>query len=404
MVHHQLPCRRRKVRCDLGSVDEPGDPPCLRCRREKKDCVFSETRRKRKADEDGGDLDPEFVARNKRSSVGLGAAANGDALGESHGIGGIHVEEGRDSRMMTPSGTERDEAEASSLAKREPGNNKNRDVTNETAAALLWHPITQPGDALRMLVDAASHTETESRRESVKVAAGGGAGGGGTPTAPSHSRGPDESRTASASSHVRTSNGDRAVIDPQIVAMGNNISTPTPTTATTAPTATAAADTTNTTPPSPDLAAALQAWSSLRFVQAGWFTAREALAYIDYFYEHIAPLTPVSPPSFRDYGSHAKLLAEEPMLTITLLTIASRYKKLQGPGGVTRTTIMHDKLWEYLQSMITRMFWGQEQFGGGFCGAGMSRVASDPEARRRGLRSLGSVERYDARLVLLHLP
>ncbi|PSR94215.1 hypothetical protein BD289DRAFT_338620, partial [Coniella lustricola] len=46
-----IPCRRRKVRCDLGSVDNPHDPPCVRCRRESKECYFSATRRKRKTDD-----------------------------------------------------------------------------------------------------------------------------------------------------------------------------------------------------------------------------------------------------------------------------------------------------------------------------------------------------------------
>ncbi|KAK4106296.1 hypothetical protein N658DRAFT_413317, partial [Parathielavia hyrcaniae] len=46
-----IPCRRRKVRCDLGSVDDPHEPPCVRCRRESKECYFSATRRKRKADD-----------------------------------------------------------------------------------------------------------------------------------------------------------------------------------------------------------------------------------------------------------------------------------------------------------------------------------------------------------------
>jgi hypothetical protein len=98
----------------------------------------------------------------------------------------------------------------------------------------------------------------------------------------------------------------------------------------------------------PDLAAAIQVWSTLRFVQAGWFTAREAIGYIDYFYEHLAPFTPISPPDFRSYSSHARLLTEEPMLTVTMLTITSCYMKLQGPGDVTRTARIHDQLWDYL--------------------------------------------------------
>ncbi|GAO17537.1 hypothetical protein UVI_02003050 [Ustilaginoidea virens] len=62
-----IPCRRRKVRCDLGSVDNPHDPPCVRCRRESKECFFSATRRKRKTDDDGegSDVD-DYVIRNGR--------------------------------------------------------------------------------------------------------------------------------------------------------------------------------------------------------------------------------------------------------------------------------------------------------------------------------------------------
>src|SRR2546421_9403469 len=56
-----IPCRRRKVRCDLGSVDNPHDPPCVRCRRESKECFFSATRRKRRpADGSDGLLEGDY--------------------------------------------------------------------------------------------------------------------------------------------------------------------------------------------------------------------------------------------------------------------------------------------------------------------------------------------------------
>lgn len=64
-----IPCRRRKVRCDLGSVDNPHDPPCVRCRRESKECFFSATRRKRKTDDDEGSDADEYVARNGRKRL-----------------------------------------------------------------------------------------------------------------------------------------------------------------------------------------------------------------------------------------------------------------------------------------------------------------------------------------------
>jgi hypothetical protein len=66
-----IPCRRRKVRCDLGSVDDPHEPPCVRCRRESKECYFSATRRKRKVDE--GPLDDaeqdDYILRNARKQL-----------------------------------------------------------------------------------------------------------------------------------------------------------------------------------------------------------------------------------------------------------------------------------------------------------------------------------------------
>jgi Fungal Zn(2)-Cys(6) binuclear cluster domain len=42
-----VPCRKRKVRCDLGDPGNPSDPPCLRCRREHKDCYFQDLRTKK---------------------------------------------------------------------------------------------------------------------------------------------------------------------------------------------------------------------------------------------------------------------------------------------------------------------------------------------------------------------
>ena len=67
-----IPCRRRKVKCDLGSVDNPNDPPCVRCRRESKECYFSATRRKRKYEDgnedslDGYEIGDDYIVRNGR--------------------------------------------------------------------------------------------------------------------------------------------------------------------------------------------------------------------------------------------------------------------------------------------------------------------------------------------------
>ena len=134
---------------------------------------------------------------------------------------------------------------------------------------------------------------------------------------------------------------------------------------------------------------ATRAWSRFRFVRAGWFTAEEAICYIEYFYVYFAPLTPIVIPDYLHHDTHGKLLSEEPMLAITMLMLSSRYMALPpGPGSVTRPYAIHDKLWNYLQATIDRMLWGQEQFGSGFGGAG-SRIA---DGEHKGLRSLGTIE------------
>lgn len=44
-----VPCRKRKVKCDLGDPGNPSDPPCRRCRREHKECYFQDLRTKKSA-------------------------------------------------------------------------------------------------------------------------------------------------------------------------------------------------------------------------------------------------------------------------------------------------------------------------------------------------------------------
>ena len=313
----------------------------MRCRREKKDCFFTETRRKRKAEDDAEndhskarELDDGFVARNRR------------AQGEYAAYG-----EGQDSTYPVPTLSSASNAYggqeglriSSGKKEKTPGG---REVTNETAAALFQSPINNPGDALYLLVDAVARTGDLERKSSQANESSAQQDRRRRSSIHQNSRGPGKAQIQSPA------------IDPALVG-------------------------------DPEVNEALQTWSRLRFVKAGWFTAKEALSLIDYFYKHLAPLTPISPPDFRSPSSHARLLNDEPMLAVTLLTIAARYKRMSGPGAQSRSFLIHEKLWVYLQGMITRMFWGQEQFGGGFCGAGTAKRSSNG----RGLRSLGTIER-----------
>ncbi|KAL8760179.1 MAG: hypothetical protein Q9199_000201 [Rusavskia elegans] len=364
-----IPCRRRKVRCDLGPVDAPHEPPCVRCRRESKDCFFSATRRKRKIgneDVDGynDDLEDDFVARNSRQRTSYTTSSP-------------------DTQLLTPRSPRRpvalstspDSSNLNTHRLEEPKNfpyyvdsnaanqaaSQAQEVTNQTAAALFHTPINTPGDALHLLLEASGRSESLQRQTSAEQEH--------RHSLSSPRTQPDQKRHFAKSAAPASLQDRKENIDPAIPG-GRGSQHPVE---------------------GPDIVDALRTWSRLRFVRAGWFTAREAIAYIDYYYEYLDPLTPISPPDFRSPTTHPRFLNEEPLLAVTVLTIASRYKQLVGPGAESRSYMIHERLWSYLQNMITRMFWGQEQFGGGFCGAGMKKLPPR-SAIKGGLRTMGTIE------------
>ncbi|KAJ4331033.1 zinc finger transcriptional activator [Didymella glomerata] len=373
-----IPCRRRKVRCDLGPVDNPHDPPCVRCRRESKECFFSATRRKRKQDgEDEVDEVDDYEVRNARkrsrpSEVEVLEVTTSNAAYVSQPLtpgGSI----GRYEPLRRPT----------TSASMPPVEHSEEDikVNNESVATLQTGEIYSGHDALNLLFEAARnggmdmHHRTASASSMQRPALGStpGSNFAGSPqvTAP----------------HIRSSS--RAAADNVDPAIAQPPPPPPPPQPQPQP---------PVLPDPPNEAAfsdAIHAWTRFRFVRAGWLTAKEAIAYIDYFYAYLSPLTPIVVPDYRDHAYHGKLLKEEPMLVITLLTIASRYSQPSGTtnaGAASRAYLIHEKLWKYLQGMIDRMIFGQEQFGGGFCGAGQQPGSDVNPLSRKGLRTLGTVE------------
>ncbi|KAL8664637.1 MAG: hypothetical protein Q9202_002907 [Teloschistes flavicans] len=208
--------------------------------------------------------------------------------------------------------------------------NQNQEVANETAAALFKAPINSPGDALHLLLEASGRSETFQHQGS-----GDGENPQITPSPELHSLGHTRFTRPGRPASVRY---QKENIDPAIANSGLRY-----------------------LPDPPVITTALRTWSRLRFVRA----------------------------DFRSPETHPRFLADEPLLAVTVLSIASRYKQLSGPGGESRSYMVHERLWSHLQNMITRMFWGQEQFGGGFCGAGPRKIRSTVNG---GLRTLGTIE------------
>lgn len=363
-----IPCRQRKVRCDLGSVDNPSDPPCQRCRREAKECYFSATRRKKKnasgdgnGSEAGDDLQYEVRSNRKRQRTSAPPEQTAD--------------DEYDDPPRTPGGSVgRNQPLRRPTAPKPVQYGEEEEKKSEVTAALFQRTEVHGGhDALNVLYHAAVHGRSDSMASSNARPTLNGFTSGSLPdaTSPIIEKAGNVSYTNGPMAMFQNDDLWKTRTDKASTADGNADSVPT------------------------DLAsysAALKAWSRFKFVRSGWFTAKEGIDYILYFYKHLAPLTPVAFPDFKHPGNHKTLLEDEPMLAVTILLIASRHMKLNGPGSHSRPYAIHQALATHLSGMIDRLVWGQEQFGGGFCGAGVQPGSDVNPLTRKGLRTLGSVE------------
>ncbi|KAF4630900.1 hypothetical protein G7Y89_g7235 [Cudoniella acicularis] len=273
-------CRAKRVRCHLGSVDQPQNPPCARCKRENKECIFSSTRKRRAKIEH----DHHGIPQNKVEMT-------------------ITADVSMQYDYSPPSGD---------------GNQTESSDGQHTVSALLDREAYTSNDALEVLHEAFQH--------------------GGNPIT-NHS-------TSSGSGNESGNRSRNETVKNEI---------------------------------------ALKTWNSLRFVRTGLFTAGEALAYVTWFYTHLVPFSPVPSLRFKDPLQHSKLVEEEPVLALTILTLASRYVKLKGSGAVTRGNIIHDRLWNYLRGMITRVFWSEENFV-------EENTTSPATTQRSVLRNVGTCE------------
>ena len=267
LVSIQIPCRKRKVRCDLGPVDDPHDPPCQRCRRESKECYFSATRRKRRASSgeeeirDGEDLTDEPAPYNvRRKSARASGSFQGEHTSTQDGIhpdhsGSISAGSPLDGYKYRPPEQPRPSSQYS-IANHPSGkieNGPDQELTNEAAATLFQSPINTPGDALHLLLQASGQSEAMHRHGTADQSFHLHSSPASAFPSSMNSIAPERSRTAQQlGSGTLAGNIDPAITD-------NGVER----------------ETLQTTK------ADLAVWSRLRFVRAGWFTAKEAINYID---------------------------------------------------------------------------------------------------------------------------
>ncbi|EEQ89924.2 C6 transcription factor [Blastomyces dermatitidis ER-3] len=467
------PCRKRKVRCDLGSVDNPRPPPCVRCRRESKRCEFSATRRKRKVPEAAnGDAEEDTTLRRDKRMMSADASRLDSAeslnSGTNNNVNDNDNDDDTNSNDVSPfppappSAIDTDISMSAASHRRwtEPGhppinrfpispanpipssqyhsNSNNvsasvgtshrlparsvggpgagpgsggyaenltgasgQQVMNRTAAELLSPAISNTHDALHLLSEAAGRTEDLNRQQQMDYRYAASSSTFASPNDPI-ARG-----SISEKSGRSMSNGQQSIHRYQPRTAGSTAAGVVEHRA--GDGVVGASDTGGSgaglmnAPPSlkggfvedVDYVNAVRVWSRFRFIRAGWFSVDEAMGYIAYYYEHLAPLSPIVIPNYSSPSMHLTLLTEEPVLTVTMLTIASRHMPLTGNGANSRAYSIHEKLWSYLRGMIERLFWGQEKFDGGTLPSQMPKFSFTPgqsNASNGHLRSLGTIE------------
>ncbi|BEI89708.1 uncharacterized protein CcaverHIS019_0210700 [Cutaneotrichosporon cavernicola] len=128
-------CRLRKAKCDLGDVNAPSEPPCTRCRREQRNCVFLPSKRRRKNGDE--EAKPEVYPAHG-GSMGLGTSANG--AGESTHSHGASIHQSHAGSGTHPTPTHLTE----------PGSSTHPTHTGSSSQAPHIHRQPQmPGDELR---------------------------------------------------------------------------------------------------------------------------------------------------------------------------------------------------------------------------------------------------------------
>jgi hypothetical protein len=245
-----IPCRRRKVRCDLGSVDNPHDPPCVRCRRESKECFFSATRRKRKTEDGGegseGELD-EYIIRNGRKR--LHASGSPPVMRDPRVFSEVPLtpggSAGRKEPLRRPDGTRSIGGSSQGIG---GGEEPNTQLNNPEAENVMRRGVYGPHDALDLLYKAA--TDNHKRDE----------------PATSATALPPQQMLRPGSSYRKIPRNPREVDNIRNIKLEQPID----------PELTRSDITTE-----PGYAEAVKAWTRFRFVRAGWFTAQEAIEYID---------------------------------------------------------------------------------------------------------------------------
>lgn len=294
-------CRQRKAKCILSTGPDGGElkPPCQRCKREMRECVFRSERswvKRRKPGEARDEQEEEPDVQQSRPATNVRPTPLQRPSMSSHGMTPMH--------SPHINGTLHSDTFS-------PGHLRRISTSQPDLAHSVMRTVVSSGsDALNLLFEAAHHRDAidnqeQSGSQAYETPRSGPSGFDGVPSSPFHT----------------------------FRAQPVQMSTPSPET--------------------------LKVWTSCRFVQMGWFSAHEAVTYVDLFFKNCSPLSPILGEFYSHHENHFSLIALDPFLCTTILMISSRYNILPGVGGASRGYFVHDRLWEQCQRFIMKIMLGQ---------------------------------------------
>ncbi|OJD35932.1 c6 transcription factor [Diplodia corticola] len=319
-------CKKQKGRCDLGSPDNP-QPPCTRCRRARKECVFGPSR---------------FTSRGNNANSSTSPTA--DPSGTSDAAPSIipslssRMRENTE-RAWTAAGVPFS-ARSNAFPPYFPQTSSNSESTNQEGVTsqasnrdegnirdhLMSATVSNPTEAMRLLSQTARLTDPVSTERPYystprdKVPADG-------DIFCRDMESESESRRRYRPSEFPERMDDNPRGDDQT----------------------------------------FSTWMHFRMCKDKVISPNEALFLINYFFEQMNPMSPILSDYYHDPKNHFELLREEPTLACTIIATAARYTRLPGHAAVTRGNLLHNSLLRHVQSCTQRILWGigEEEMGVG---------------------------------------
>ncbi|KAK9459759.1 uncharacterized protein V1516DRAFT_446603 [Lipomyces oligophaga] len=302
-----LHCRERKVKCDLGSLDNPSDPPCARCKREGRKCEFVPSRR-------GGAKNIRAGKAKQLSEAYLKSAAESSANNDDE-----DDDEDDDDEIVN-------EDYSTDDPDRLKQDNKKRKARHQqiTGSLIKDHGLHTSVDALNILAhvaDSAEESRNENRDPEILNRS---LGNSDSSSLSFSSSGSSNSSASSSQSSKRARQGE---FHARWTFRSAKLNTFIP-------------------------------------IQQNMISEDEVLCLLSFFFETLHPFYPYIPPGLQPPTN----LAAHPILLVTILSIASRYCALPekdpnvsaaGNPYSVRSREIHSALWTYGESLISQTVWAE---------------------------------------------